>query len=167
MGGLTERDHVGDRRLGSRDAAHRIDERLTIEDPGAGHLGECFPGHGSAHSPVHNLLDGIAHWGDNHAGRDPHRALPQNETVISVAYRGLVIVRTDQDASCVWRVAKSVTKARDEARARLDREDGGVSDRFRRRPRPSVMVWAAPWLTRWPGWRRSCARPRSAAPRSR
>src|SRR4029077_2232844 len=127
MGGLTEPDHVGNRRLGSPDAAHRIDEPLTIEDPGAGHLGECFPGHGSAHSPVHNLLDGIAHRDDNHAGRDPHRALPQSETMISVAYRRIVIVRTDQDASRVWSVAKSVAKARDEARARLDREDGGVS----------------------------------------
>ena len=50
----------------------------------------------------------------------------------------------DQDALCGGSVAQGFAEALDEARARLDRQDGGVSYRFRRRPRLSAMAWAAP-----------------------
>ncbi len=50
----------------------------------------------------------------------------------------------DDDMVCKGSVTQSVAQARHEARARLDREDGDVSDRFRRRPRPSATVWAVP-----------------------
>ena len=50
----------------------------------------------------------------------------------------------DNDMVCKGSVTQGVPQARDEARARLYGEDGDVSDRFRRRPRPSARVWAVP-----------------------
>lgn len=75
--------------------------------------------------------------------------IPQRRRVIRAAHVGGVI-SVDQDAFCVWGLAKGLAQTRDEARARLDRQNGGVSDRFRRRPRLSAMVSAVPWSTRWP-----------------
>ena len=50
----------------------------------------------------------------------------------------------DDDMVYKGSVTKGVPQARDEARTRLDAHDGDVSDRFRRRPRPSARVWVVP-----------------------
>ncbi len=50
----------------------------------------------------------------------------------------------DDDLLCKGSVTEGVAQARNEARTRLHREDSDVSDRFRRRPRPSARVWAVP-----------------------
>jgi len=66
-------DHVGNPCLVSRDPGEGFDERLSVEDPGAGDLDERFTGHGSEDLAADNLLDGIAYGGRE----DPHPTLPR------------------------------------------------------------------------------------------
>jgi len=109
---------------------------MSIEDPGADDLHERFAQHGSANLAGDDLFDRVAHG----EGEDLRRKRGRE---IERFCDRLTVIRYE-DAFGSWGVADGFAQARDEARARLDAHDGDVSDRFRRRPRPSARVWAVP-----------------------